>query len=342
MTTKLTSQYTSAESTYLIGGPSTSLEGKHFIIIIFFHFKIFEVNSIPSNTFVIKAWAHIALHLMKQVQIIHELMKGIASTTLQKKKASRHNHQEIVNYLLRSAAYQLDSKLILTTILFIFSKLLNYFYKIISQKYALGTFKLTLTSQLPPCTFYIINQWFLFLVLIDIILATQNKNFTLRLRSMIKSLSYYLHKDSPISECMGIDCPSCSLPTYVTSESYEHSTARRLCKERPGKSGDILSAWLWVDPSRSRRPFHPRTCSPPSSCCSAHHQPHCRVLIIFLQQVKCHSTHTKKLHNNISLLPGANININKFVTKASLLLSLSRLQRNDMQMDKCNRNLSCT
>lgn len=134
MTTKLTSQYTSAEYTYSIGGPSTSLEGKHFIIIIF-HFKIFEVNSIPPNTFVIKAWAHIALHLMKQVQIIHELMKGIASTTLQNKKAIMHNHQEIVNYLLRSAAYQLDSKLILTAILFIFSKLLNYFYKIISQKY---------------------------------------------------------------------------------------------------------------------------------------------------------------------------------------------------------------
>lgn len=33
--------------------------------------------------FIVKSWVHITLHVIKQIQIIHKLMKRIASTTLQ-------------------------------------------------------------------------------------------------------------------------------------------------------------------------------------------------------------------------------------------------------------------
>lgn len=43
-----------------------------------------EPSNIPLSVSVIEAWrAHIILHLMKQVEIIHQLMKHSASTTLQ-------------------------------------------------------------------------------------------------------------------------------------------------------------------------------------------------------------------------------------------------------------------
>ena len=73
---------TSEEYTYSTSQPSTSLDRKYVIIVIF-SVQIFEVSIIPTMTFVIKTWAHIALHLVKQVQIIHKLMKCVAPTALQ-------------------------------------------------------------------------------------------------------------------------------------------------------------------------------------------------------------------------------------------------------------------
>jgi len=86
METKLRSHYTRTEYTYLKSGPPTSLDRKYVIIAIFC-VQIFEVNIIPVVTFVIKIRVHIALHVLKQVQIIHKLMKCVASTTLHKDSA---------------------------------------------------------------------------------------------------------------------------------------------------------------------------------------------------------------------------------------------------------------
>lgn len=82
MATKLRSHYTRAEYTYLKSGPPTSLDRKYVIIAIFL-VQIFEVNIIPAVTSAIKIRVHIALQVLKQVQIVHKLMKCIASTTLQ-------------------------------------------------------------------------------------------------------------------------------------------------------------------------------------------------------------------------------------------------------------------
>ena len=51
------------------------------IIIIIIYIKVIEAQ-IPIRISIIEVRVHIALHLMKQVQIIHQLMKYITSTAL--------------------------------------------------------------------------------------------------------------------------------------------------------------------------------------------------------------------------------------------------------------------
>ena len=51
-------------------------------MVIVIHVEIFEGN-IVFPVQVIEAWVDVALHLMKQVKVIHQLMENIASTTLQ-------------------------------------------------------------------------------------------------------------------------------------------------------------------------------------------------------------------------------------------------------------------
>lgn len=67
---------------YMLG----AIISAHYIWNIIIHFKVFESN-IPFRISIIKDRVHVTLHLMKQVQIIHQLMKYIASTTLHKHSA---------------------------------------------------------------------------------------------------------------------------------------------------------------------------------------------------------------------------------------------------------------
>ena len=61
------------------------LDWKYIIalITIISNIQVVEAD-IPLGFPVVKAWVHVALHLMKQVQIVHQLVKDIATTTLQK------------------------------------------------------------------------------------------------------------------------------------------------------------------------------------------------------------------------------------------------------------------
>lgn len=61
----------------------TLKKGKDAVVVII-HIKILEANIIVRIW--IEVGAHVAFHLMKQVQIIHELVKYIASTTLPKQE----------------------------------------------------------------------------------------------------------------------------------------------------------------------------------------------------------------------------------------------------------------
>ena len=54
--------------------------GEYVIIIVIIHIP--ELKIIPSFSFIIKTWIQIAICLLKQVQVIHELMICIASTAL--------------------------------------------------------------------------------------------------------------------------------------------------------------------------------------------------------------------------------------------------------------------
>lgn len=282
-------QYISAEYTYSLSGPSTSLNGKHAILIIIIHFQIFEVNSIPSITFVIKTWAHIALHLMKQVQIIHELMKCVASTTLQ----NQNKRRITIRRLFLSAVHhntQLKAYL-KTTMLFIFSKT----PELLVQNHQPNKI-LSETSWSNVTSWILVYSLLNYIVIYIFIIVSQYW------APWLNPKLFYLHKDSSIGVCMGVNCPRCPLPTNVTSESYKHPTARRFSEERPGKSGDILCAWVGVNPSRSRRPFHSRTCSPPSSCRRTHHQSHCRILTLCFQWIKISFNTTKYHHHKHFLL----------------------------------------
>lgn len=69
------------ECTPLIQLIFTSLYGKSIISIILC-IKVLEANLIPFRVLIIEARVHIALHLVKQVQIIHQLMKYMTSTAL--------------------------------------------------------------------------------------------------------------------------------------------------------------------------------------------------------------------------------------------------------------------
>lgn len=61
----------------------TSLYLEDIISIIFIiYIKVLEANIIPFRISIIEAWVHITLHLVEQVQIIHQLMKYITPTTL--------------------------------------------------------------------------------------------------------------------------------------------------------------------------------------------------------------------------------------------------------------------
>ena len=51
------------------------------MMIIIIYIKVIEAQ-IPIRISIIEVRVHIALHLMKQVQIIHQLMKYITSTAL--------------------------------------------------------------------------------------------------------------------------------------------------------------------------------------------------------------------------------------------------------------------
>lgn len=53
------------------------------LITIISDIQVVEAN-VPLGFLVVKAWVHVALHLMKQVQIVHQLVKDIATTTLQR------------------------------------------------------------------------------------------------------------------------------------------------------------------------------------------------------------------------------------------------------------------
>lgn len=65
--------------------PLISLDWKYIIglITIISKIQVVEAN-VPLGFLVIKGWVHVALHLMKQVQIVHQLVKDIATTTLNK------------------------------------------------------------------------------------------------------------------------------------------------------------------------------------------------------------------------------------------------------------------
>lgn len=64
-----------------ISNSFTSKDRKDVIVIIIIHIKILEAH-IPSWITVIEARVHVALHLMKKIQIVHQFMKHIASTAL--------------------------------------------------------------------------------------------------------------------------------------------------------------------------------------------------------------------------------------------------------------------
>lgn len=66
---------------HLYNCSSTHLHGKSIISIILC-IKVLEANIIPFWVLIIEARVHIALHLVKQVQIIHQLMKYMTSTAL--------------------------------------------------------------------------------------------------------------------------------------------------------------------------------------------------------------------------------------------------------------------
>lgn len=55
--------------------------------IIVIYINVLEANIIPSWILIIEAWIHITLHLVKQVQIIDQLMKYITATALHKHSA---------------------------------------------------------------------------------------------------------------------------------------------------------------------------------------------------------------------------------------------------------------
>lgn len=58
------------------------MNGKYVVIVFYVH--VFEIHVLPAITSVTKTRVHVAVHLMKQVQVIHELMKSTASATLHK------------------------------------------------------------------------------------------------------------------------------------------------------------------------------------------------------------------------------------------------------------------
>lgn len=76
--------------------PLISLDWKYIIglITIISNIQVVEAN-VPLGFLVIKAWVHVALHLMKQVQIVHQLVKDIATTTLQKTRQSPFPHSKL-------------------------------------------------------------------------------------------------------------------------------------------------------------------------------------------------------------------------------------------------------
>lgn len=68
---------------------STLFTSLYRVYIIASIVQIFEVYIAPSITPIVKTRVDVAFHLMKQVQVVHELVVCTASTTLQERKQGR-------------------------------------------------------------------------------------------------------------------------------------------------------------------------------------------------------------------------------------------------------------
>lgn len=75
-----------------------SWNGEHAIIVVIIHIP--ELKIIPSFSFILKTWIQIAICLLKQIQVIHELMVCIALTALTTTEEKKNGQSLVLKFRL--------------------------------------------------------------------------------------------------------------------------------------------------------------------------------------------------------------------------------------------------